>query len=177
MLHSIAVHIQSVFCVPCTVCGVVQQCGDIAINCGNCSAVWDGAHFSARALRDLFQWKFYTLFYVKVCNSTQNDCSNAIKWQVQRLKYENWCVTNWTALHFPCNNAKYRKRIFAKNFAQFYGPSLTFLLDISSDSSSCDVFIPRQIALYIYIYLYIYVYIFKYMPFWRYFFLVQMLFL
>jgi len=31
MLRSIAVHIQSVFCVPCTVCDNVQQSADIAI--------------------------------------------------------------------------------------------------------------------------------------------------
>jgi hypothetical protein len=39
MLRSIAVHIHSVFCVPCAVCDNVQQCADIAILCGNCSAV------------------------------------------------------------------------------------------------------------------------------------------
>jgi hypothetical protein len=31
MLPSIAVHIHSVFCVPCTVCDNVQQCADTAI--------------------------------------------------------------------------------------------------------------------------------------------------
>ena len=41
MLRSIAVHMHSVFCVPCTVCDNVQQCADTAILCGNCSAVWD----------------------------------------------------------------------------------------------------------------------------------------
>jgi len=41
LLRSIAVHIHSVFCVPCTVGDNVQQCADTAILCGNCSAVWD----------------------------------------------------------------------------------------------------------------------------------------
>jgi len=41
MLRSIAVHMHSVFCVPCTVCDNVQQYADTAILCGNCSAVWD----------------------------------------------------------------------------------------------------------------------------------------
>ena len=39
MLRSIAVHIHSVFCVLCTVCGNVQQCAGTAVLRGNCSAV------------------------------------------------------------------------------------------------------------------------------------------
>ena len=38
-LCSITVHIHSVFCVPCTVCGNVQQCAGTAVLRGNCSAV------------------------------------------------------------------------------------------------------------------------------------------
>jgi len=104
MLHSIAVHIHSVFCVPCTVCGVVLLCADTAIICGNCSAGWVVAHFSARALRAQYRYtctegsvsvhvhhqystqahfKMFSVevIYVilgKVSNSTQNDGSTAI---------------------------------------------------------------------------------------------------
>ena len=76
-----------------------------------------------------------------------------------------------TELHcsFPSDIAKYRKRFVAKNVAHLDGPYLTFKLDTSSDSSCCNVFIPRQIAIYIYIYIY--------MPFGRCYYLVQKLFL
>ena len=40
-LRPIAVHIHSVFCVSCTVCGNVQQCAGAAVLRGYCSAVWD----------------------------------------------------------------------------------------------------------------------------------------
>jgi len=40
-LRPIAVHMHSVFCVLCTVCGNVQQCAATAVLRGNCSAVWD----------------------------------------------------------------------------------------------------------------------------------------
>jgi hypothetical protein len=41
LLRLIAVHMHSVFCVPCTVCDNVLQYADTAIHCGNCSVLWD----------------------------------------------------------------------------------------------------------------------------------------
>jgi len=43
MLLSIAVHIHSVFCVPCTVWNNVQQSADTAVLSCKCIAVWDAA--------------------------------------------------------------------------------------------------------------------------------------
>jgi len=41
MLRSISVNMHILFCVPCTVCDIVQRCADTAVFSGNCSAVSD----------------------------------------------------------------------------------------------------------------------------------------
>ena len=126
MLRSIAVHMHSVFCVPCTVCDNVQQYADTAIICGNCSAVWHAVslqytctevsvsvHVHCRisistrvppATANTYTWERfvgkYKLFYRKFGFTRKMMAALLINYEAQRVKYLNWYLTNWTWLQF-----------------------------------------------------------------------------
>ena len=108
---SIAVHIRSVFCVPCTFCDNVQQCVDAAILSGKCSAVWDALSLQYTCTEGsvsvhMHQQASHTHVYVDVpcacvahmypfCTSLQRDmCS---KWTTTNY----WDKPKWEHSHLP----------------------------------------------------------------------------
>ena len=117
-IFSIAVHIRSVFCVPCTVCDNVQHCAHTATLTGNCSAVWDALPFQYTCTGGsvsvhVHRQVSHTRVYVDVsCACVTHVYPFCLSLQPDTLR--KWTTTNYcdrrtgapTQLHLPRNEGR-----------------------------------------------------------------------